>query len=144
MYFRVKLQLVINQKEKEMNTETSGIIFCKGGVPKSPKSNRMAELAPVLGAYEFESATIANFQEVLENGNLEAYKEFFEKCQKYNVHIVGSRDTVYRSSQMVVLIDYLIKGDPNVLRAIPRTMEFRSYAKAQLIEEHPQLKGFVQ
>ena len=101
------------------------IKFCRGGTPKSNGSNRMAELSTELGPYEFQDATAKELANILSTGTLTQLKEFFLKCHKYDVHIVGSRDFVYRSEKQALLVNYVINGDYRVFQSITRSLDVR-------------------
>lgn len=111
------------------------IMFVRGGTPKSAKSNRMAESATDLGAYKYQDATVKELQGLIREGTLAEFKEFFDKCQEYNVHIVGSGDKVYRSDQVSMLIGLIIGGDSGVLRAITRSLGLRGAIHEQFMAE---------
>ena len=118
----------IEIKVKEVDTrkaEIDGVFFVLGGTPKGKGSNRMAELADELEEYDFHDSVVREFLSLLEHGSIEKLPEFFDKCIKWNINIIGSRDYVYRSDKMKLLINLMLDGDMNVWKFLPRTLGFR-------------------
>ena len=103
----------------------SDILFCKGGTPKSPKSNTMKEFAQDLGPYKFQDAAVKELKGLMAEGSLQQFIDFFDKCQEHNVHIVGSNNTVSRSSQISLLIGLAKKGDTFVTKAVTKSLGLR-------------------
>ena len=106
------------------------VYFVKGGTPKSAGSNRMKELSTDFDRYEYHDETVEEFSLILKSGEFSDLVGFFDRCEEFNVNLVGSRDFVYRSEKMRLLVNLILDGDSNVCRFVPRTLGFRKAAKS--------------
>lgn len=116
------------------------ILLVKGGTPKSAGSNRMKELSTELDIVLTDNAEVIgkDFDQLMDTlipnickggeVTIEHVVRFFELMLEEDYHIVGSKDYVYRSDQMLKLVKMvqsgeICKGTP--LNFFPRTAGFR-------------------
>ena len=107
------------------------ILFVQGGTIKSRNSNAMKETSQQLGPYEFQDATYKEFDGLTKKGTLAQFQEFFDKCQKHDVHMTNVDGVVYRSSQFSFLIGLIIGGNPAASRPLTKSLGLRDAIVAQ-------------
>lgn len=112
------------------------LLIVKGGTPNG-SSNRMIELSHMLepvvtqNSVDSWSTKVADIFVQLNHGNggFDELIALFEVFVENDNHIVGSRDYVYRSDQMLMLIKRVAEGgisSPAPLNFFPRTFGLRS------------------